>query len=126
MVERAAFCVPPSRSLRVSQRVSTPLMPGTPDRSSQSASGRDARQFDTVWLRCTDHHRRDLSPIRFIILQVDAHIPDMGYRKQYPLSPVRRVGQYFLVTRHAGVEDQFKHSIGSRAKGLPFEDCSVL
>ncbi len=50
LVESAAFCVPPSRSLRVSQRVSTPLIPGTPASASQSGSGCSARQFETTGL----------------------------------------------------------------------------
>ncbi len=50
-VERAAFIVPPSRSLRVRKRVSTPLMPGTPCSASQPERSRLARQFDTTGLR---------------------------------------------------------------------------
>src|SRR5678816_2090683 len=49
-VDNAAFCVPPSRSFRVNQRVSTPLMPGTPYCSSHSDKESAERQFDTFGL----------------------------------------------------------------------------
>src|ERR1044071_1732980 len=51
LVERAAFCVPLSRNLRVNHRVSTPLIPGTPWWASQSDKESAERQFDTTGLR---------------------------------------------------------------------------
>ena len=63
---------------------------------------------------------------RLVIFVVDAYIADMSYRKKDTLSPVRWIGQYFLVPPHTGVEYQLEYSICFSADGCTLQVRAVL
>jgi len=71
-VHSNAFCVPPSRSFKVSARVSRPASAGTPQRTSAASSVSSARQFEggfisrinspAAWIR-PDSQSSRLNPV---------------------------------------------------------------
>ena len=63
---------------------------------------------------------------RFVVFQVDAHVADMGDGEQHPLPAVGRIGEDFLVTGHAGVENQLKNRVGLRAKSFSGQDGTIF
>ena len=50
----------------------------------------------------------------------------MRHGKEHALSVIRRVGQYFLIARHAGIEHQLEHGIGFRTESLAFDHGPIL
>jgi len=61
-------------------------------------------------------HRGRMDGRRFMISPVDAVIPDVGSREDDDLPGVTRIGQYFLIPGHPGMEDDLATGLLRRAE----------
>ena len=72
-----------------------------------------------------DHESGEMGPGRFDVLEVDAVVADQRIGHGDDLAGVGRIGQNFLVARHAGVEDDLAGYFSGSAEGLADEILAV-
>ena len=63
---------------------------------------------------------------RFKVFFVDAIVADLRRRHRHDLSEIRRIGQDFLIPRHAGIEDRFPAEGGRSSKRLAPKNCPIF
>ena len=69
-------------------------------------------------LRKFAHHQRlDVRPRRFLVVRVGAHVSDVRIRQADDLPGVTRVGEDFLISGEAGIENDFAAAARLRARG---------
>jgi hypothetical protein len=85
---------------------------GTPVRS-------DGREF-------ANNQRLDVRPRRFLVVQIGANISDVRVGQTDNLPGVAGVGEDFLVTSEAGIENNFAAVARDRASRAAVKDAPVL
>jgi hypothetical protein len=78
-------------------------------------------------LRELAHHQRfDVRLGRFLVVEVGADIADMGIGQADDLAGIARVGENFLITGEAGVENDFAAAARDGAGRAAVKDAPVL
>ena len=117
---------PASRMWRTSARVSTPVIPGTPQSSSQSSQPRSALGASSLLTASRMIAARAWIRSDSIAAGADAVVADHRRGEGDQLRVERRVGHALLVARHAGREDDLADGVAGRAAGLAVEARAVL
>ncbi len=73
-----------------------------------------------------DDQRLDLNPRRFLVLPVDSVVSDVRISEGDELPAVGGIGEDFLVSREAGVEDDLAFRLAPSAERYALEDPSVF
>jgi hypothetical protein len=73
-----------------------------------------------------DHQRFDVRSLRLLIVGVRAHVADVGIGQADDLPGIAGIGENFLVTGEAGVENDFAGTAGASARRAAAKDASVL
>jgi hypothetical protein len=81
--------------------------------------GRDLREL-------ADHERFNVRPGRFLILKIGADVPDVRIRQAHDLPGIAGVGEDFLITGEAGVENDFAAPARDRAGSAAVKDAAVF
>ena len=74
----------------------------------------------------TNDERFDVRPRRFFIVEVRAHVSDVRIRQANNLSRIAGVGENFLVTGEAGIENDFAAAARDRARRAAVKDAPVF
>ena len=80
---------------------------------------RQAREF-------THNERLDVRTRSFFIVRVGAHISDVGISHANNLSCVAWIGENFLVSGEAGIENDFASAAGLGSRAAAIENSPVL
>ena len=81
--------------------------------------GRDLREF-------ANNERFDIGPRSFFIVEIRADIADVRIRETDDLPGVTGVGENFLITGEAGVENNFAAAARDRASCAAVKDAPVF
>ena len=74
----------------------------------------------------THHQTGRPDAVALVVFRIDADVADMGRGHRHDLTMIRGVGEDFLVTGDAGVEDDFAGRLAQRAKTGAGPDCTVF
>ena len=78
-------------------------------------------------LREFAHHQRlDVRLGRFLVVEVGADVADMGIGQTNDLAGIARIGENFLITGEAGIENDFAAAARDRAGRAAVKDAPVL
>lgn len=73
-----------------------------------------------------DDERLDIGLGRFFVVEVGADVPDMRIGEADDLARIARIGENFLVTRKARIENDFATTAGASARRTAVKYSSVL
>jgi len=63
---------------------------------------------------------------RFFIIDIRSNVPNVGIRQADNLARVTWIGENFLISGEAGVENDFAAAPGAGARGATVKDSSVF
>ena len=81
--------------------------------------GRKLRKF-------ADDQRFDVGLAGFLVVEIGADVADVGIREADDLPGIAGIGEYFLVTGEAGIENDFAATTGASARRATVKYSSVL
>jgi hypothetical protein len=76
--------------------------------------------------KLADDESLDVGPVGFLVVQIGADVSDVRIGEADDLPGVARVGEDFLVTGKAGIENNFAAAAGERARRAPAKGPSVF
>ena len=72
------------------------------------------------------HQRLDVRLGRFLVVEVGADVADMGIGQTNDLAGIARIGENFLITGEAGIENDFAAAARDRAGRAAVKDAPVF
>ncbi len=68
----------------------------------------------------------DKGPVRFFVFRIRADVSNVRIRQAHHLSGITWIGEYFLISGEAGIENNFSAAANFSAGGAPVEYSSVF
>jgi hypothetical protein len=109
--QRARVDIPDHGNL-VTIQIELCCLCGTPIR-------RDLREFP-------DNERFNVRSRRFFVVEVRTHVADVGIGQAHDLPGITGVGEYFLITGEAGIENDFAAAARNSASSAAVKNASVF
>jgi len=81
--------------------------------------GSERREF-------ADDQPFDIGLPGFLIIEIGAHVPNVGIGEADDLTGVTGIGEYFLITREAGIKNNFAATTDASARRTTVKYSSVL
>ena len=73
-----------------------------------------------------DDERLDVRERRLLIIDIRSHVSDVGISQADNLARVTRIGENFLISGEAGIENDFAAAPGDRSRRAAHEKCARL